>query len=392
MEYYNFLSNYKVTNSKSDDNFNIFNILDIEYDEVRLHSRILKYFVEQDQQKFLEVIAASLPENNSLIKRLPMSNLKVSIEKSINSIEEDLSDGRIDLLLQFDDFTIIIENKIFARDQESQLIKYYNFVKLAIRYETRKSDESFLILYLTPNGSPPSENSINFKNINLEQNKDFYLISYKHHVLKWLKNYEQKSNKLKETIEQYIKTVEKICGIMSEEDKERILRLMSEEKFIQNFKQIKWDIGAIEVKIHDFWRVVSEKINIEYNGINVKTHFKEDSIMFNLFSNERGIMNFYLQYKPNFNESPFLSIWLNSKKQKEFESKKSNFNSLDFSFNEGYLNIREDKDLFTKDVFKTFVADNNEIKQVHIELINKKIKQYLEENKYYIKTLKENIS
>jgi hypothetical protein len=392
MEFYNAVFNYKTTDSRSDDNFNIFNILDIEYDEVRLHSRILKYLIEQDQQGFLEAMAISLPENFSFIKKLHLSKLKVSIEKSINSFEEDLSDGRIDLLLQFDDFTIIIENKIYARDQESQLIKYYNFIKPAIGNETENSGKFFLILYLTPNGSPPSEHSVKFNDINLDQNKDFFLISYKHHVIKWLKNYEHTSNKLKEIIMQYIKTIEKICGIMLEEDKERILRLLSEHKFIQNFEQIKWDIGAIECKIHDFWRAVSEKINLEDNGIELKTHFKEGSIMFNLFSNERGVMNFYLQYKPNFNDSPFLSIWLNSKKQKEFESKKSNFNNIGFSFNEGYLNKRQDQDLFTKDKFITFVADNNEIKQDHFNLITDKIIQYLEENKDCIKILKENIS
>ena len=392
MEYYNVVFNYEATDSKSDDNFNIFNILDIEYDEVRLHSRILKYLIEQDQQGFLEAIAISLPENSNVTKKLHKGNLKVSIEKSINSIEEDLSDGRIDLLLQFDDFTIIIENKLYARDQESQLIKYHNFIKSAIADKSKNSVDFFLILYLTPNGSPPSEYSIKFNDINLEQNKDFFLISYEHNIKKWLNNFEHANNNLKEIIKQYIKTIEKICRIMSKEDKERILRLLGEDKLIQNFEQIKWDIGIIERKIHDFWRDVSEKINVEYNSNKLNTHFKEGSIMFNLFSDERGIINFYLQYKPNFNESPFLSIWLNSKKQKEIESKKSNINGLDFSFNNGYLNIREDKDLFTNDVFKTFVADNNEIKQIHIELINEKIKQYLEENKFYIKTLKENIS
>lgn len=392
MEYYNVLSNYEVTASKYDDNFNIFNILDIEYDEVRLHSRILKYLIEQDQQGFLEAISTSLPENYGLIKKLRTSNLKVILEKSINSFEDDLSDGRIDLLLSFDDFTIIIENKIFARDQESQLIKYHNFINPAIGNKTGNINEKFLILYLTPNGSSPSEHSTKFNDINLEQNKDFFLISYKHNIKKWLNNFEHNSNNLKEILKQYSKTIEKICGIMSEEDKERILRLMSEDKLIQNFEQIKWDIRAIECKIHDFWRAVSENINVEFESKKLNTHFKEGSIMFNLFSNERGIMNFYLQYKPNFNDSPFLSIWLNSKNQKEFESKKSDFNTLDFSLHDGYLNIREYKDLFTIDVLKVFVADNNEIKQYNLKLIIDKINQYLEENKDCIKILKENIS
>lgn len=384
-DYLNIFSDYKAPDPISDDNFNIFNVLDIEYDEVRLHSKILKYFIELDQGKsFFKVLTETFPKKKAWLEQCMSSdNVKVIIEKSINSMEEDLTDGRIDLLINFKNFSIIIENKIFAKDQENQLIKYYNYVE--------SSGKAFLILYLTPNGSLPNEKSIEDKKNDkkLKCNQDFHLISYKDHILRWLQEYEVTGNKSREILEQYIKTVKKICRIMTEEDKKRILGLFKEDnKFIQNFHLIKSDIVTIEKQIHDFWRTISEKLNIEnesYKGVN----FKEGSIMFNVFQKERGQMNFYIQYKPNFNEAPFLSIWLNSKKQKELESKKVNLKTMKFSFHEGYLQIQEEKELFTKDVFIAFIENENI--QGHIELIADKIYRYLKDNEQYIDFLKINL-
>lgn len=388
MEGYNdIFSDYLApTNPKSDDNFNIFNVLDLEYDEVRLHSRILKYFIENDQGKsFLKVLNETIFEKNFPKKKawleqgMSSENIEVSIEKSINSLEGDLTGGRIDLLLKFNDLFIIIENKIFANDQENQLIKYHDYLK---------NKEKFLLLYLTPDGRAPDPKSNESEENNklLKCNEDFHLISYKDHILKWLYEYEVNCNKSRGILEQYITTLKKICRIMTEEEKNRILGLFKEDnKFIQNFHLIKSDIDTIEKQIHDFWREISDKLSIDFDENKLKTHFKEGSIMFNLFQEKRGEMNFYIQYKPNFNEAPFMSIWLNSKKQKEFENRKVDHQDLYFSFQEGYFQKQEEKELFTKDVFIKFIENENI--QEHLKLIVDKIENYLDENKDYIKCI-----
>jgi hypothetical protein len=389
-DYNDIFSDYVApTNPKSDDNFNIFNVLDLEYDEVRLHSRILKYFIENDQGKsFLKVLTETIlvknfPEKKAWLEQgMSSDNIEVSIEKSINSIEGDLSSGRIDLLLRFNDLFIIIENKIFANDQEKQLVKYHDYLK---------HKEKFLLLYLTPDGRAPDPKSIQseLNNKLLNCNEDFHLISYKDHILKWLYEYEVNCNKSREILEQYITTLKKICRIMTEEDKNRILGLFKEDnKFIQNFHLIKSDIDTIQKQIHTFWGKVSNEMNLENIGVK-KIDFKEGSIMFDLFDKGRGQMNFYIQYKPNFTESPFMSIWLNSKKQKEFENKKVDHQDLDFSFLEGYLQKQEDKELFTKDVFIDFIKNGN-VKE-HTELISNKVKKYLEEKEIYIEFLRKTI-
>jgi hypothetical protein len=382
MEDYNdiFLDYIVPTNINSDDNFNIFNVLDIEYDEVRLHSRMLKYFIELDQGKsFLKLLTVTFSESEKkacLEQCMSSENVEVIIEKSINSIKEDLTDGRIDLLIKFNDFSIIIENKIFAKDQENQLIKYHNYVE---------SKEKFLLLYLTPDGRSPDLKSTDDENTKLKCHKDYHLISYKNHILKWLQEYEVTGNKSREILEQYITTLKKICRIMTEEDKTRIFGLLNKENFAKNIQNIKSDIETIEEQIHGFWLEVCEKIKTVSDK---KVDFKKGSIMIEILSDKRGQMNFYLEYKPNFNDKPFIGIWFNRENAEKYRDylnrNKEKYKDEDplTIDNDGYLQKQELNELFTKDVFLAFIENKNI--QDHLKLIADKISTYLKDNEKYI--------
>ena len=47
---------YNFSDLKSESYFNIFKILQLDYDKVRLHSRILKFFIEEDPIGFINTI------------------------------------------------------------------------------------------------------------------------------------------------------------------------------------------------------------------------------------------------------------------------------------------------------------------------------------------------
>ncbi|MCI7605816.1 MAG: PD-(D/E)XK nuclease family protein [Spirochaetales bacterium] len=88
---------------------------------------------------------------------------------------------RIDLYITTEKCNIILENKVFAGDQEQQLSDYIDYI-----------DESFpnkinVILYLTPFGHEPSSWSISKTKLNLLKTQNrFVAISYEKDIYGWL--------------------------------------------------------------------------------------------------------------------------------------------------------------------------------------------------------------
>ena len=358
----------KVESPMDQDDFNIFNILNLEYDEVRLHSRILKKFIENDINGFVNLI----PIEYWINKIKPTENQfeEILIEVPVYSNNENFGDGRIDLLINFKGFSIIIENKIFAKDQEHQLIKYYNYGE--------KFCDDFLLLYLTPLGKSPVDISIQFKDLNtpsLELDKHFYNISYRYHILNWLNIYrdEKKNNNLEKGIlNQYINSLNKICGIMDAQQKERIIKLLNDESIRSELSLIKNDIQTIQTKIHDFWLKVAQFIEQKFpKYFTASVSVKEGSIMFDIFGLNRGQANFYLEYRPNFEDSPFIGIWLNNNYLNKVQDVILRYN---INSDRGFLDKVYFNDLFHKDVIVNYINGNE---TSDIDNIAEKIVKYL---------------
>ena len=84
---------------------------------------------------------------------------------------------RIDILIVFDKFEIIIENKINASDQENQLVDYYN---------DRNNGKLIFLVYLTRYGYEASEYSVNEKTKEELKDKIYYLSHGD--MAKWIEN------------------------------------------------------------------------------------------------------------------------------------------------------------------------------------------------------------
>ena len=89
----------------------------------------------------------------------------IKCEKSIDE------NRRIDIWIEFSEFTVAIENKIWAYDQENQLLDYANFLK-------RQAGSNFRLIYLNPYGLDPSENSISKEEL-LKLDENIKIWSYK---------------------------------------------------------------------------------------------------------------------------------------------------------------------------------------------------------------------
>ena len=85
---------------------------------------------------------------------------------------------RIDILIVFDKFEIIIENKINASDQENQLIDYY--------IDRNNKEKDIFLVYLTKSGYEASEYSIE-KEIKEELKDKIYYLSHGD-IAEWIEN------------------------------------------------------------------------------------------------------------------------------------------------------------------------------------------------------------
>ena len=124
----------------------------------------------------------------------------VEVEKNVGKINSDYTaGGRIDIVLSDKEKQqVLIENKIYAKDQENQLVRYQN-------HNSRAH-----LFYLTLFGENPSGYSSGPMNEN-----HYRLISYKTDIIEWLNSCREKSVELpvvRETITQYINLVKHLTN------------------------------------------------------------------------------------------------------------------------------------------------------------------------------------
>ncbi len=213
------------------ENFNVFSILGLQDSEVRLHSNLINEFLNPKGKHsqtdlflklFISVINAKIDEINSKleteiiivensknissqkIKKFKTEAAKSSVEIHTGFKNEDVTEGgRIDILVDDNNgHGIIIENKIWAGDQEKQLLRYHTY--------GQNKFESFHLIYLTIDGKPPSD----FTKAELTK-EQYFCLSYQVDILNWLELCRKECTQLpivRETITQYINQIKLYSG------------------------------------------------------------------------------------------------------------------------------------------------------------------------------------
>jgi hypothetical protein len=189
-------------------NFNIFNILRYGYYETRLHTPFLVHLLSPDghhlfDTQFLKYLIDSIFSPPPDVAKL--SNIEVTEEL----ISPKLN-GRIDIFISFsfnsERYFIAIENKINAYDQEDQLSRYYDFLKL----QTDNHDHIRLV-YLTKRGDEPDfPFSIEKETFDLLYSKNtLVLLSYKRDIASWISQILQNKNPLSVSaiLKQYLQII-----------------------------------------------------------------------------------------------------------------------------------------------------------------------------------------
>ena len=221
---------YERVNEAIGGNFNIFSVLRIESDEERTHSRFLAELLNPEgvhgcKDAFLKLFVEGMPVE---IESLNTKNCKVTTEARAK-------EGRIDILIKEDNPSkvIMIENKIYAREQPDQLLRYKN------------SFPNGKLLFLTLDGRDSEQGS----------SKDIYTpISYKENIIAWLEECKKVAVDkpiIRETLTQYINLIKKLTNlnINSEMDRKLLeLFIKDKEDFIA-FKNIR------NVNIYEIYKI-----------------------------------------------------------------------------------------------------------------------------------------
>ena len=198
-------SKYDELAAVTGEHFNVFSILGVEADEVRTHSAFLVDLLNPQgshrqgaafQKLFLKVaLNPSEPE-------------KYEYPETFQVRKEAFTDhGRIDILLENNDACIVIENKIYADDQDAQMERYHQYAK-----DKGISEEQIKLVYLTLDGSPPSKGSLG--KLSEESVK---CLSYSEDIINWLEECMklqevQRISPIREILFQYRDLLKRLTG------------------------------------------------------------------------------------------------------------------------------------------------------------------------------------
>lgn len=275
------------------EDFNIFRILKLHAAENRTHSAFLAELLNPkgshgQNDVFLKLFITHL-EQLDIKTTLSSDNAKVVTEKHIGFLNEDKSmGGRLDICLTDNrGQQIYIENKIYAEDQENQLIRYYNH------------NPNALLLYLCFDHKEVSHSSIQ----HLEQGKDFYIITYREDIISWLNDCKKEATShpmLRESIAQYINLIKYLTGqtINEEMNKEIINEIIKDEQSLTAafsvYNAIDAACAQLQVKFIDLMKEIALETQLEFEeNINWYKNYRG----FRFYRNDWKLANITFQFQ-----------------------------------------------------------------------------------------------
>lgn len=216
-------------------NFNVFDICNI-YSRENANSRIIAEMLNPNGGNiFYREFLRELINTISAEKGCDI-NFNINKDYRVYTEYANNVDGRIDILIENGEQALIIENKIYATDQDKQLIRYDQFA------EKRFKKGNYSILYLTLDGSGAGDESA--------KGVDYFKISYKTTLDKWLEKcllISAFKSSIREVILQYKKHINKLTGIyMDAQYKNELLELCSRQENIKSAFQIAFEIEEIK--------------------------------------------------------------------------------------------------------------------------------------------------
>lgn len=256
----------------SGEKFNIFRTLNLEFSEVQMHSIFLAEFLNPKGTHGQEDLYLRLFTDQFHISNFDTKSAFAEVEKYTGAINADSTKGgRIDILLTDKNGQhIIIENKIYAKDQKNQLLRYHNF------------DKQAPLFYLNLFGTEPTNCSTAGK----FDKTQYKIISYQNDIKKWLEKCKKESVSLpiiRETIAQYLNLIKYLTNqAIGDNMKEEIKKLITDNPDYANAIELcSQALNSIIVEVKDeFKKKFSEHYpkleKLKDNDISIKITCVED--------------------------------------------------------------------------------------------------------------------
>jgi hypothetical protein len=249
--------------------FNVFRVVKVAEDEVR-HSAFLTELLNPKGSHGQGDIFLKLFIKAFDIKHFQSETAIAEAEKYIGHVTET-SGGQIDIFIDDKQGNCItIENKIYAEDQDYQLIRYSNYCKQNFR--------NHKLLYLNLLGENATKKSyFNEKTgekLEEGKDKDYELRSYKIDVLEWLKLCQKESATMpliREGIGHYINLIKYLTGETTNKAMQKeIIELITDNptnlknanELVNNWSEAKADIQW------KFWEAL--KASLELKGVELE--------------------------------------------------------------------------------------------------------------------------
>ncbi len=380
----NLLLNVAIIQKKYDDiakitgeNFNVFSVLKMDSKEVRMHSAFIGELLNPSGSHGLNAIPLEIFINLFKEKfnaedginkfKIDSKSVNTVIEKHIGVTNDDKTEGgRIDIIIEDKvKNAIIIENKIYAIEQENQLIRYNNHLKEAP------------ILYLTLFGDAPTSQG------ELIENMHYFNISYKDDIKNWLELCLKEAVEfpmLREVIKQYLYLVKKLTNQTKNDKMSDEIRNLINEENVDLIYKINNELNSVITEMR------SKLLNIKFSDIiidnesKIKVVFEEDG---------GGVFIGYQYFKNNENKSSihykgeYFNIISEINKNKTFTTQ-SNFawyHPVGFKSGERFINIGNKEIIkmyknptYFNEFTEKIVTEEKEIRDQFEKLISKLLK------------------
>ena len=204
------------------ENYNLFSILRIEGSELKHSALIANLLDPKGSHGCGDAFLRAFFEIALKERAYPFEEctLPHSYTEYYTGPIADDTGGRIDILVKSSHYGLIIENKIYAGDQDKQLTRYDNYGK-----ETFGAD-GYLLVYLTLYGCDASKESTATKSA---EEVGYLRLSYAEDILRWLEQCVRLADNkplVRESLNQYIRTIKQLTyQDMNKENIEKIIDL-----------------------------------------------------------------------------------------------------------------------------------------------------------------------